>query len=239
MFEFLLPRRRRVNRAQLPILVIAGMKQEAACVAGAGVMVLCSGADPTRLRASLDELATKELGVVVSFGLAGGLDPALRPGDVVVADRIVAGNATFPTHPELMTALADMAQKATTGAIAGADAPVMDGEAKAALRAGSSARAVDMESHIAAAYAQKRKIPFGALRVVCDPAERALPALAAKAITPSGDIDGGYIARSLLREPGQIAGLIRAGLDSRAAFATLGRVGPLLGPQLRLVLAGL
>lgn len=239
MFEFLWPGRRRIDRASLPILMIAGMQREAACIAAEGVIVLCSGANSTQLRTSLDDLSAQEFGAVVSFGLAGGLDPALRPGDCVVADRIVAADAFFPTHPGLATALAETARTAVLGPIAGVEAPIMDGAAKAALAAGSGARVVDMESHIAAAFARRRNIPFGALRVVSDPATRALPPLAARAITPTGEIDGGYIAQSLLREPGQIVGLIRAGLDSRAAFATLGRVGPLLGPKLRLVLAGL
>lgn len=239
MFEFLWPGRRRIDRARLPILVVAGMKREAACVAAEGVVVLCSGADPTRLRAALDDWSSRDFGAVVSFGLAGGLDPTLHPGDCIVADRIVAQDAIFPAHPELTAALAETAQPAVTGPIAGVDAPVMDAAAKKTLAAVSGARIVDMESHLAAAFAQRRGIPFGALRVVSDPAGRALPPLAARAITPAGDVDGGYVARALLREPGQIVGLMRAGLDSRAAFATLGRVGPLLGPQLRLVLAGL
>jgi hypothetical protein len=77
------------------------------------------------------------------------------------------------------------------------------------------------------------------VRVVADPATRALPPLAAKAITPDGYIDNGYVTRELIRAPGQIGELIRTGLDSRAAFSTLGRVGPALGPLLRLMLADL
>jgi hypothetical protein len=96
-----------------------------------------------------------------------------------------------------------------------------------------------MESHIAAAFAAQIGAPFAALRVVADPATRALPPLAAKALTPEGDIDQGVVARELLRAPGQIGDLIRTGRDSRAAFVTLGRVGPLVGPLLRLMFAGL
>src|SRR5256885_9970689 len=49
---------------------------------------------------------------------------------------------------------------------------------KAALRLETGAAAVDMESHIAAAYAAEFELPFAALRVISDPASRALPALA-------------------------------------------------------------
>ena len=37
--------------------------------AAEGVVVLCSGADPTRLRAALDEWSSRDFGAVVSFGL--------------------------------------------------------------------------------------------------------------------------------------------------------------------------
>ena len=46
-----------------------------------------------------------------------------------------------------------------------------------------------MESHIAAAYAAEAGLPFAAVRVISDPAHRALPALARAAIKPNGQID--------------------------------------------------
>jgi len=101
----------------------------------------------------------------------------------------------------------------------------------------TGAVAVDMESHRAGAFARARNLPFAVVRAVSDPAARALPPLAAKAVTPKGGVDLALVLRELSREPAQIVDLIRAGLDSRAAFSTLRRVGPLLGPLLRLVLA--
>jgi hypothetical protein len=77
------------------------------------------------------------------------------------------------------------------------------------------------------------------VRAISDPAHRALPPLAAKALTPAGDICKKTVARELVRAPRQMGGLILAGLDSRAAFRSLGRCGPLLGPLLGLVLADL
>ena len=58
-----------------------------------------------------------------------------------------------------------------------------------------------MESHIAAAYAAKAGLPFAALRVIADPASRALPALAKSAIKPNGDIDLRKILRGVARNP--------------------------------------
>lgn len=229
--------------ALAPILVIVGMKREAACAAGEGVTTLCSGADVARLRRQLDALEGTDFSAVVSFGLAGGLDHALRPGHVVVADAVVSGESRRDTHSRLSSALMKGAGAAgcnvSQGAIIGVDAPAMHHNAKAALREGAQAVAVDMESHLAEDFARRRAVPFVALRAISDPATRALPPLVAKALTPEGDINAFAVARELVRGPRQLGGMIRAGLDSRAAFVSLGRCGPLLGPLLRLMLAEL
>jgi adenosylhomocysteine nucleosidase len=237
-------RRREAGKgAAGPVLVVTGMKREAACVVDEGVVSLCSGADIARLRDELGRLRERRFSAVVSFGLAGALDYALRPGDVVVADTVVAGGARHATHGRLSEALAEgvaaTGRKAVPGAIVGVDAPAMDRAAKTVLRESTRACAVDMESHLAAEFARERGVPFAVLRAVSDPAARALPPLAAMALTPEGDIDGRIVARELLRAPSQIGGLILAGLDSRAAFVSLSRCGPLLGPLLRLVLPDL
>ncbi|MGJ0508777.1 MAG: phosphorylase [Methylocystis sp.] len=238
-------RRREAARVSAPgpILVVTGMKREAACVAGEGVVALCSGANVIKLRADLDQLQDKRFAAVVSFGLAGALDHALRPGDLLIADTVVSGDTRHETHGRLSDALAEGAGargcRAVPGAIVGVDQPAMDRAAKIRLREAAGAAAVDMESHLAADFALDRGIPFAVLRAISDPAHRALPPLAAKALMPSGDVDGKIVARELLRAPGQIGGLILAGLESRAAFGTLGRCGPLLGPLLRLVLSDL
>jgi adenosylhomocysteine nucleosidase len=226
-----------------PVLVVTGMKREAACVSGDGVVAICSGASAIRLRAELERLQETRFSAIVSFGLAGGLDYALRSGDIVVADTVVSGAARHETHRGLSEALAEAVGakgcKAVSGAIVGVDAPAMDTKAKSFLRESAGARAVDMESHLAAEFARARDLPFAVLRAISDPAARALPPLAAKALTPEGDVDGKIVARELFRAPAQIGGLILAGLDSRAAFGSLSRCGPLLGPLSRLMLADL
>jgi hopanoid-associated phosphorylase len=239
-------RRREAARitAPGPILVVTGMKREAACVAAEDVVAICSGADVLKLRADLDALQERRFSAVISFGLAGGLDHALRPGDVVIADAVVSAAGRHETHGRLSETLAEGAAakgcKVAPGAVVGVDAPAMNPRAKISLREQTGgACAVDMESHLAAQFADARGLPFAVVRAVSDPAGRALPPVAAKALTPEGDVDGKIVARELLRAPHQIGGLILAGLDSRAAFKSLGRCGPLLGPLFRLVLADL
>ena len=225
------------------ILVVTGLSREAACAKGEDLSTICSGADFATLRASLTRLADDNFAAVVSFGLAGGLDYALKPGDVVVGSEAVSGERRFAAHPALShilsEGLANAGGKSVESGVAGVDAPVLDRAAKAELRSKTEAVAVDMESHLAAAFAAERGIPFAIVRVICDPAARALPPLAMRAIKPDGKVDLEHVLRELRREPSQIVKLIEAGLDARAAFASLRRCGRLLGPLLRLGLSDL
>jgi len=232
------------RHASAPILVVTGLSREAACLGGgAGVIPLCSGADVRLLHAALLDLAEVEFSAVVSFGLAGGLDPALRPGDVAVGTTATSDGEHFRAHPALRKVLLNgfsgAGVAAREGAVAGVDAAVLTVAGKTALRGRSGGVAVDMESHLAGAFARRRGLPFAIVRAIGDPAARALPPLATKAIRSDGGVDVAGVLRELACAPAQIGDLIRAGLDARAAFATLGRCGGLIGPLLRLVLAGL
>ena len=92
---------------------------------------------------------------------------------------------------------------------------------KAALRSETGAAAVDMESHIAAAYAAKAGIPFAALRVISDPATRALPELAKTAVKPNGDIDLRKVLRGVARNPLTLRSLVSTGIDFNRALRSL------------------
>jgi len=234
-------RRRRQAGRSAPILVVTGLSREARCVGREGVETLCSGADPAFLRSALREKARSSYAAVVSFGLAGGLCPKLRPGDAVLGMRALGDAEAIEAHSELSDLIHHGFHGAGVhmrrGAVAGVDRPAMTVAGKAELRERRDAIVVDMESHIAGAFAQEKDLPFAIVRVACDPAERALPALAARAIKRDGGVDLPLVLRELAREPGQLARLIRAGLDSGAAFKTLRRCGPLLGPLFGLVSA--
>jgi hopanoid-associated phosphorylase len=215
-----------------PILAVTGLAMEARIAAGPGVDVVCGGCDPQRLRALLDLLTPSRYRAVISFGISGALDPALRPGAIVVAEEVRADNGTVPLPPGLARSLAErlkrIGSEATCATIAGCDAPVIEAATKANLRRQTGAAAVDMESYWAASFAAAAGLPVCAVRVISDPADRSLPQLAARAMRPNGRVDLPAICASLARNPGQLPLLIKAGLDARIAFATLRRVRRLL-----------
>lgn len=217
----------------LPVLVVTGMSREMRLAVGPDSVVLGSGGDPLRLRRMLSARVDGGCRGVLSFGLAGGLDPALRPGDVVLSTGVIAGGHLWPAHrpitARLAARLAEGGLRPALRAIAGSDLVVADTETKGRIHEDTGAAAVDMESHVAAAYSGSRGLPFAALRVVCDPAALALPQLALKALRQDGVVDLKELLKSLARDPRQLAAMLRLAGDARAAFAALRRCRDLLG----------
>ncbi len=227
----------------LPVLAVTGLAREARLAAGPGVEAVGVGGNTARLMALLDARVPPACAAVVSFGIAGGLDPALAPGTVVLATGVVAAQECFPTHPALAARLSERLTAAgvriVAADVAGVDEAVLSVEGKAELRRVTGAAAVDMESHAAAAFAARHSLPFAVLRVVCDPAGRALPAFVTRALTPNGEPDVGAVLAALVRREVGVSALWRLSRDSGAAFGRLSRVRPVLGFGLGLLGGGL
>ena len=219
-----------------PVLIVTGLVQEARIAAGPGMTVICSSSDPQQLRALLTVFDPTTIRGVISFGVAGGLDPTLKSGDVVVATEVLAGDARWlaglTLNEDLIASVGLGGRRIVRGRLAGAEEVVAGRHLKAALHSETGAAAVDMESHIAADYAAKAGLPFAALRVVSDPAHRALPPLAMAAIKPNGDIDLRKIVRGVVRNPLTLRDLVSTGIDfSRALKSLRGCRGFLLGSE--------
>ena len=208
-----------------PVLIVTGLVQEARIAAGPGMAVICSSSDPRQLRALLATLDPVSFRGVISFGVAGGLDPALKSGDIVVATEVMAGDARWlaglALNDELVARLALGRRRVVRGGLAGVEQVIGARAGKAALWSETGAAAVDMESHIAAAYAEESGLPFAALRVISDPASRALPAIAMSAIKPNGDIDLRKVLRGVARNPMSLRALVSTGIDFNRALRSL------------------
>jgi hopanoid-associated phosphorylase len=219
-----------------PVLIVTGLAQEARIAAGPGMTVICSSSDPQQLRALLTVFDPTTIRGVISFGVAGGLDPTLKSGDVVVATEVLAGDARWfaglSLNDELLASLALGRRRVVRGGLAGVEKVIAARSIKAALHLETGAAAVDMESHIAAAYADEAGLPFAALRVISDPASRALPQLVTAAIKPNGDIDLRKVLRGVARNPSTLRALVSTGIDFNRALRSLrGCRGFLLGGE--------
>lgn len=209
----------------LPVLIVTGLKQEARIAAGPGLTVICSSSNPVQLREMMTSFDPASIRGIVSFGVAGGLNPDLRSGDIVIATEIVAAQKRWATAAALTENLvaqpAARNRQIVTGVLAGVEKVVTGQVGKAALRSVTGADAVDMESHIAARYAEHYGLPFAAVRVICDPAHRALPELTMSAIKPNGNVDMWKVMRGIARNPRTIPHLISTGRDFNRALRSL------------------
>lgn len=189
------------------------------------MMVICSSSDPKQLRALLTVFDPTSIRGVISFGVAGGLDPSLKAGDIVVASEVTAGDARWFAGLSLSESHIARAavgrRRVVRGVLAGAEEVIVAQARKAALHLTTGAAAVDMESHIAAAYAAEYGLPFAALRVISDPAHRTLPTLAKNAIKPNGDVDLAMILRGVARNPRVLRGLVSTGIEFNRALRSL------------------
>ncbi|MBS0524245.1 MAG: phosphorylase [Proteobacteria bacterium] len=213
------------------IIAVTGLERERRIVAGPGVEAIAGGGDKAGLDSSLEARAARTHGII-SIGIAGGLAPALRTGDWVLADGVLADGKVMSTDASWTTRLATRLPEAARGLMLGVDAIVAASGEKAELHRSTGALAVDMESHIAARVAQRHRLPFAAARVVCDPAHRTLPPAARVAMKPDGRVDLLSVMYSLLTHPAQLPALIQTGRDAKQAFGSLLRGQRRLGPGL-------
>ncbi len=215
------------------MIVVVGMKFEARIAAGLGVPVIC-GCDGKKLSSRLTHAMAAGCGGLISFGVAGGLAPHLKPGTCVIGSRIIDDDATRETDARWAQRLTRLIPGSVYGAIAGVAQPIAHADDKRRLHEETGALAVDMESHIVAEAAERHRVPLAAIRVVVDPVGRTIPRSALAGSRPDGTIDPIAVMRSLARYPRDLVGLIRLSLDTRAARATLVRGCDLLGPGLGL-----
>ena len=200
--------------------IVVGLEAEARIARRLSDLVEVGGGDAEGAAAACHRLIARGVHSLASFGLAGGLHPALRPGALVVPDVVLSNDGHWPTHPPLAARLGTVG-----GALYSGSAVIVTAAAKEALFTRTGAAAVDLESAAVAETAARHALPFAVLRAICDPAQRGLPRAALVALGRDGRIDGRAVLRETVRRPRDIAALIILGTDAaRARRALLRRV---------------
>jgi len=132
-------------------------------------LLVANGPGP-RLAGEAAEAAFSRVRVaaVISTGSCGALDPALAPGEILVAEEVrclPTGRRFRARRPE--------GPAARCGVLLSVDRVIRSAEEKAELRR-SGADAVEMEASAVAAEAERRSAPFYAIRAVLDGARESL-----------------------------------------------------------------
>lgn len=209
------------------VVAVVGLKREAAVLRGLDVVAVAGGGDPERLARELKAVAKAADGII-SFGMAGALDPALRIGDWVIGERV--GDITC--DPRWVAALAQRLPEARVGPVHAHDGLVAQAADKRNLNRESGSLAADMESHVAARVARVAGVPFAVLRCISDEASASLPPAIAVAMKPGGRLALGAVLASIARRPAQLPHLGHTLAGFNRAYRLLKAGAQAAGPRL-------
>jgi adenosylhomocysteine nucleosidase len=192
-----------------------------------GTLVAVSGMGYTAAGLAAGRLIEAGASALMSFGLAGGLDPALGAGSVVLPSEVISrAGARFVTsiawREQLRIAIAKH-RPVAGGALLSSLDPIDAVADKAAAFRDTGAVAVDMESVGVAEVAQALGLPFVAVRVIVDTALDALPR-AVVAASRAGQVSLRRLVGGLAVAPFELVALIRLARRYRAATRSLSAV---------------
>jgi hypothetical protein len=160
---------------------------------------------------------------LVSFGIAGALAPGLRAGDVILSQEVVGDDERWVSAALPGSPISELAEAigAIEGPVWGASKICATQAEKARAWIETGALAVDLESAVVARAAAEAGIPFLVLRAIADPATRHLPPAALLPLAHDGRPAISRITASVLRNPGQLRGLVGLAREARRALAAL------------------
>jgi adenosylhomocysteine nucleosidase len=202
-----------------------------------GTLLSVSGMGGAAAALGAEKLITAGAASLVSWGMAGGLDPSLPAGTIVLPDEVAAADgaaiATARRWREHLSAALLPHARLTCGKLLTSDTVITSVVAKAALFRATGAVAVDMESLYVAQVARTHGLPFIAVRVLIDVAGDAVPDAARAAAGVGGQVRFGRLLGQVLLRPKQVwplARLARAYLAANRALAHVARSAALAPP---------
>src|SRR4051812_33084586 len=103
-------------RTLIPVLCTSGLAAEARVARAAGFQVIVGGGDPERTEALVED-AAQQAKCLVSFGVAGGLAPHLKPGNVILSADVIGDDRRWRAEKAFHRSAALLARR--IGAVAG------------------------------------------------------------------------------------------------------------------------
>jgi len=193
-----------------------------------GTLLCISGMGPEAATRAARGLCAAGVRNLLSFGLAGALDPRLEAGTVLFAEAVVDGSGlahpTFgPWRERLCRAAA--ARHVVGGSLLSVVQPLATISAKTQARARTGACAVDMESFAIGSVAAGNGLNFAVARVVVDTAVDALPRCVQQATGPRGEVSLPRLAWGVLKAPTDLGALLQLSRRYRAALDSLRYLG--------------
>ena len=183
----------------------------------------CAGPGPEQTAIACEHIDKQTISGIASIGVAGGLDPALAAGTILVPSAIVTKDKQLiGIDPQWRANLsATLPSKPLPTLHMGVNVAITNTKDKERLFQEYKANAVDMESHILGEYANERGLPFIVIRVVADTANDAIPEAALAGLNQTGSILPFRVIRQLLTNPKQIPQMFKLARNSKAAMNAL------------------
>jgi adenosylhomocysteine nucleosidase len=197
---------------------------------GMSLMAVLGGIGQENAMASANWLLSRKVRALVSLGVAGGLDPSLKAGEVVFGDTVYQDQGThyqrvWEGMPGIKDVIRERLQKrgmrGCSGGIVSVKKPVLSASAKKKLHVETGALATDMETGSVALVASESGIPFFAFRTICDPAGREIRDSFFRCLDPDGQIKVSRIIFAILRSPLLISDLLTLKRDFQSALTGL------------------
>lgn len=193
-----------------------------------GTLLVVSGIGPVAAAEGARRLVLSGVRALLSWGVAGGLDPKLVPGTLVLPEAVISPEGrVFPTAHEWRERVrAALASHAVCGGrLLTCREPLGSTEAKARAFHETAAVAVDMESSAVAEVAASQRLFFLAVRAIVDTATDAVPRAALMAASPgSGSLRVGRLLAAIAAAPSELPALVRLAGRYRAARRALSAV---------------
>jgi adenosylhomocysteine nucleosidase len=194
-----------------------------------GTLLIVSGVGLAAATDGARRLLTAGARALLSWGLAGGLDPALAPGTLVLPREVISpeGRVFLTTavwHERVSDAIA-ASHRICCGRLLTCREPLGSTAAKALAFRETAAVAVDMESSAVAEVAAVEQLPFLVVRAIVDTARDAVPQVALQAASAGqGSLRFDRLLAMLARTPGELPALIRLARRYRSASRALSAV---------------
>ena len=217
--------------------IVAALEMEGRWIGAPEPLVELSGVGDARAENAGHRLVDRGATALVSWGVAGGLDPDLEPGTVVLPDVVVHTDgsnspADVAWRDRLLTRLQGRLLTSTSP-LFHATRPITAPAEKMELHQKTGAAAVDMESAAVVAVANETGIPCLVVRVVADAAGVRLPAVALTMCDEWGRLKKSALLR-LIFQPGEWRGMLRLGRANAAAGRSMRKLWSAAGPDLAL-----
>ena len=199
------------------------------------ILVAYSGAGSVNAQSAAELLVAEGATRLISWGCAAALSASLKPGDLILADKLIdaedSRDAKFCVSTDWHSYTKDILATFTvvhTGHLAESKSIVSSSKDKKQLHSITDAVALDMESIAIAKVARQYTLPFLSIRVIADPVDMNLPLAINHSLNDQGEIELRKLLLFLVLHPTELPGLIKLGLHFNAAKKTLKSVAKYL-----------